>query len=189
MSIYKFLYHQFTWQVVHHQRLRYYITFTFLRACSPLPVSGLQEEKTHTFNVGTWVRFWEVWTFVWKIIFLSHTTHILWCLYSVLKHTVTLVLPAKAAGCNSVVLNPRWWRNLISLTYGCWWHRETEETEEDVRKERSMSAAPPKEIIYTWLDSAFLFVPPFPRSSSSPTAAHCNHTDLWHRHAFKTLYC
>lgn len=86
-----------------------------------------------------------------KLIFSDFIPHII-CLqaiyllndvfYSALKHTVTVIVPAKAAGCNSVVLNPRWWRNLISLTYCCWWERETEEKEETVREKRSVSAAP-----------------------------------------------
>lgn len=41
---------------------------------------------------------------------------------------VCWVVPVKRAGCSSVEVNPRWWRNFINLTYCSWWHRDTEDT-------------------------------------------------------------
>lgn len=41
---------------------------------------------------------------------------------------VCWVVPEKRAGCSSVEVNPRWWRNFINLTYCSWWHRDTEDT-------------------------------------------------------------
>lgn len=113
---------------------------------------------------------------------------------------VCWVVPEKRAGCSSVEVNPRWWRNFINLTYCSWWHRDTEDTKRNrlvmtgTRRERerdvcrcwssqqhwniSMKQQLCSEFVHTWLDEAFLFPPPLPRSSSSPMAA-TPHDPTW----------
>lgn len=50
---------------------------------------------------------------------------------------VCWVVPEKRAGCSSVEVNPRWWRNFINLTYCSWWQRDTEDREKQISDDRN----------------------------------------------------
>lgn len=135
-------------------------TFTVLRACSPLPVSGFWEltnthinfQSDHYTNSQLSLIFStsqprrRIWRSRLAAVSVNHA--VTWCqtlqticvnkpMKTHIYHMggwVGRVVPVKRAGCSSVEVNPRWWRNFISLTYCSWWHRETEGTERQTGK-------------------------------------------------------
>lgn len=121
------------------------ITFTVLLTCSPLPVSGSQKQQAHESEFQFSQRRMQTCKLYCTLsdqdiqtIFLTSHCNICLCINLVPNGMLIIqgfwvcvagVEPVKMAGCSSVEVKPRWWRNFISLTYCNWWHRETEETE------------------------------------------------------------
>ncbi len=115
------------------------------------------------------------------------------------------VLPVKRAGCSSVEVNPRWWRNFISLTYCSWWHKETEERETGDGRDQKRDLSVLKQLtavkhfqkttIHQWIDSYLTgrrFLVSASSSSQLVQPDGCDPSwprlDLWHLAVDKHTY-